>query len=330
MLKLDLGMLERGPAGPSAPAGVALPDLDLPTTSFPLPAVRDIDTFEREVVEMVKPCHGTTTLGFIFQHGVIIAVDSRATMGSYISSQTVKKVIEINKFLLGTMAGGAADCQFWQRNLGMQCRLYELNNGKRITVRAASKLLSNTMFSYRGMGLSMGTMVAGWDPTGPGLYYVDSDGQRTKGQVFSVGSGSLYAYGVLDAGYRWDLPVEEAIELGRRAIYHAGFRDCASGGTVSVYHVTQVRHHAPGSSSCMGPSSDCRQRACRQRGGGPVSVRLCAAWQSLMPLCGCRALGSAQDGWTKVRGDDIAELHCNYYPDPAVHPATANAVELTA
>lgn len=33
---------------------------------------------------MVKPAHGTTTLGFIFQGGVIIAVDSRATMGSYI------------------------------------------------------------------------------------------------------------------------------------------------------------------------------------------------------------------------------------------------------
>lgn len=43
-----------------------------------------MDQFEREVVEMVKPCHGTTTLGFIFEHGVIIAVDSRATMGSYI------------------------------------------------------------------------------------------------------------------------------------------------------------------------------------------------------------------------------------------------------
>jgi 20S proteasome alpha/beta subunit len=230
-----------------------------------------IDGFEREVVEMVKPAHGTTTLGFIFQGGVIVAVDSRATMGSYIcecrstlrpsagngtgcaaacivftktrlaggvgrsaiwlppigvpvasahghaccvprpgaASQTVKKVIEINKYLLGTMAGGAADCQFWERNLGrqvghqlltiipyaahrrtcrtlvalrlwpsahssiqcclgaaahhipsplllaVQCRLYELNNGKRITVRAASKLLSNTMFSYRGMGLSM-------------------------------------------------------------------------------------------------------------------------------------------------------------------------------
>ena len=224
-----------------------------------------LDSFEKEVVEYVKPNHGTTTLGFIFQGGVIIAVDSRASQGTYISSQTVKKVIEINPYLLGTMAGGAADCQFWQRNLGIQCRLFELRNGKRITVRAASKLLANTMYSYRGMGLSMGTMVAGWDIDGPGLYYVDSDAQRTKGKIFSVGSGSLYAYGVLDEGYRWDLSVEEAIELGRRSIYHATFRDAVSGGTVSVYHVTK-------------------------------------------------------DGWKKVRGDDVGDLHFEYYPKPEDHP----------
>lgn len=41
-----------------------------------------IDSFERDVMEYVKPKHGTTTLGFIFKHGVIIAVDSRASMGS--------------------------------------------------------------------------------------------------------------------------------------------------------------------------------------------------------------------------------------------------------
>ena len=46
-------------------------------------------------------------------------------------------------------------------------------------------------------------MVAGWDLSGPALYYVDSEGQRTQGKVFSVGSGSLYAYGVLDNGYKW-------------------------------------------------------------------------------------------------------------------------------
>lgn len=38
------------------------------------------------------------------------------------ASQSVKKVIEINPYLLGTMAGGAADCAFWERVLAEQCR----------------------------------------------------------------------------------------------------------------------------------------------------------------------------------------------------------------
>lgn len=105
-----------------------------------------------------------------FQHGVIVAVDSRATAGSYIASQTVKKVIEINPYLLGTMAGGAADCSFWERLLARQCRIYELRNKERISVAAASKLLANMVYQYKGMGLSMGTMVCGWDKRGPGKH----------------------------------------------------------------------------------------------------------------------------------------------------------------
>jgi 20S proteasome subunit beta 5 len=90
----------------------------------------------------------------------------------------VKKVIEINKFLLGTMAGGAgmfdirlsnlqgadactADCQYWETYLGIQCRLHELRNRERISVAAASKYLSNLVYSYKGMGLSM---VCSWFP----------------------------------------------------------------------------------------------------------------------------------------------------------------------
>src|ERR1700761_7035237 len=99
--------------------------------------------------------HGTTTLSFKFQGGVIVAVDSRATAGPYIASQTVKKVIEINPYLLGTMAGGAADCSFWERELGRQCRLYELRNKERISVAGASKLLGNIVYHYRNYGLSM-------------------------------------------------------------------------------------------------------------------------------------------------------------------------------
>lgn len=58
----------------------------------------------------IKIAHGTTTLAFRFKGGIIVATDSRATAGNWIASQTVKKVIEINSCLLGTMAGGAAVC----------------------------------------------------------------------------------------------------------------------------------------------------------------------------------------------------------------------------
>lgn len=227
--------------------------------SFDLPKTANFDEFQKKAVQMVKPAKGTTTLAFIFKEGVIVAADSRASMGGYISSQSVKKIIEINPYMIGTMAGGAADCQFWHRNLGIKCRLHELANKRRISVTGASKLLANILYSYRGMGLSVGTMIAGWDETGPGLYYVDSEGGRLKGTRFSVGSGSPYAYGILDNGYRHDMSIEEAAELARRAIYHATFRDGASGGVASVYYV------------------------------GP-------------------------DGWKKLSGDDVGELHYKYYP----------------
>lgn len=140
-------------------------------------------------------------------------------------------------YLLGTMAGGAADCQYWETYLGIQARLHELREKERISVAAASKYLSNLVYSYKGMGLSMGTMICGWDKTGPALFYVDSEGARFKGDVFSVGSGSTFAYGVLDQGYHWDLEDEEALELGRRSIYAAGHRDAFSGNTLNLYHV---------------------------------------------------------------------------------------------
>ncbi|KAK4703769.1 20S proteasome subunit beta 5, partial [Phenoliferia sp. Uapishka_3] len=187
----------------------------------------------------IKINHGTTTLAFRFKGGIIVAVDSRATAGSYIASGTVKKVIEINKFLLGTMAGGAADCQYWETYLGIQCRLHELRNRERISVAAASKYLSNLVYSYKGMGLSMGTMICGWDKTGPALFYVDSDGTRLKGDLFSVGSGSTFAYGVLDQGYSYDMEDADAQELGRRSIYAAAHRDAFSGNTVNLFHVRE-------------------------------------------------------------------------------------------
>eukprot|EP00211_Chloroparvula_japonica_P014619 CAMPEP_0119132542 /NCGR_PEP_ID=MMETSP1310-20130426/11889_1 /TAXON_ID=464262 /ORGANISM="Genus nov. species nov., Strain RCC2339" /LENGTH=261 /DNA_ID=CAMNT_0007123179 /DNA_START=132 /DNA_END=914 /DNA_ORIENTATION=- len=197
------------------------------------------DTFSRgdAPAKRIEFAHGTTTLAFVFQGGIVIAVDSRATRGPLIASQSVKKVVEINDYMLATLAGSAADTQYFLRDLGKTARLHELDTGKRMSLAAASKCFVNTIYSYKGYGLSMGCMLAGWDETGPHLYYVDSDGTRNKSNLFSVGSGSTWAYGILDSAYSFDLSVEDALELGRRAIAAAVHRDAYSGGTINVYHM---------------------------------------------------------------------------------------------
>ncbi|XP_035298954.1 proteasome subunit beta type-5-like [Cricetulus griseus] len=131
-------LLDLGPGSPGDGLNLAAPSWGVP---------------EEPRIEML---HGTTTLAFKFRH---VAADSRATAGAYIASQTVKKVIEINPYLLGTVAGGAADCSFWERLLARQCRIYELRNKERISVAAASKLLANMVYQSKGKGLSMGTMI---------------------------------------------------------------------------------------------------------------------------------------------------------------------------
>lgn len=192
--------------------------------------------------QMDRPFHfrkGTTTAAFKVNEGVVVVVDSRATSGSYVASQNVKKVIEVNEYLLGTMAGGAADCYYWERVMGKHAKNFELKYGERIPVGGAARFLSATLRSYQGKGLSVGTMVCGWDKHGPSIYYVDNEGSCVHGNIFSVGSGSLFAYGILNREYREDLTREEALELGRRAIFHAGHRDAGSGGLINQYFIDE-------------------------------------------------------------------------------------------
>lgn len=66
---------------------------------------------------------------------------------------------------------------------------------------------------------------------------MDSEGNRIKGDLFSVGSGSMFAYGILDSYYKWDMTMEQSIALGKRAINEAAYNDAASGGVVRVYWI---------------------------------------------------------------------------------------------
>ncbi|KAL9685679.1 hypothetical protein QQ045_023130 [Rhodiola kirilowii] len=60
--------------------------------SSELPSSTNFDGFLKEAVQMVKPAKGTTTLAFIFKEGVMVAADSRASMGGYICMHLLNKL----------------------------------------------------------------------------------------------------------------------------------------------------------------------------------------------------------------------------------------------
>ncbi|XP_041092671.1 proteasome subunit beta type-11a [Polyodon spathula] len=183
--------------------------------------------------------HGTTTLSFKFQGGVIAAADTRSSCAGYVECPTAQKVIPIHSHLVGTTSGTSADCMLWKRILSRECRLYQLRSSAPLPVRGAARLLAAALARFKGTELCVAATLCGWDRAGPALHYVYSDGTRLEGQLFSVGSGSPYAYSVLDREYRFDMSVPEAYALARNAVYHATHRDAYSGGCVDLYHVTE-------------------------------------------------------------------------------------------
>jgi len=219
---------------------------EMPAVAHPATFVKSHFESSSEGTSKVQFLKGTTTLAFIYepatpndQGGIIVAVDSRASGGNYVASSTVMKIIQVTDNIVGTMAGGASDCQFWLRNLSKQCRLYELQNKDKLSVAAASKLVANMLYNYKGSGIQMGSMIAGHDKRGACLYFVDSEGVRVKGKLFTCGSGSLNAYGILDSNIQPKMTDQAACDLGQKAIMHATNRDCGSGGFVRVIHISQ-------------------------------------------------------------------------------------------
>lgn len=206
--------------------------------------------------------HGTTTLAVKLRRSIIICVDSKASMGDYVGSRTVRKVIPISSHMIATMAGGAADCYHIIRRAAAHAKIYEAENGSRLPVSAIANLIASHLRENRGSELSVGTMIAGFDALkGPSLFYVDQDGSCVEGNVFSVGSGSTHAYPVIDSLDITDpkpsstsddddilvtadaLLRDKVIDQALWAVRHATYRDGYSGGYLNLLEVNATGVH---------------------------------------------------------------------------------------
>ena len=182
---------------------------------------------------------GATTIGVACKDGVILASEKRVSYGYMIMSKTGKKVFRITDYVGAACAGLVADMQILIREAEAYGKLYELDHGRRISVRAAAKTISNLLFSRRYFPYLTQTIVGGVDDEGCSMYILDPLGSVIPDKFAAVGSGAEIAIGVLEAAYKDNLSLQEGKDLVLRAMKSALARDTGSGNGVDILVITK-------------------------------------------------------------------------------------------
>jgi proteasome beta subunit len=177
---------------------------------------------------------GTTTLGVVCKDGVILASDTRVTMGFYVAHKFGKKVYKIDDHLGMTIAGTVADAQRVVDILIANAQLYKINMNRPMPVNSAARLIANLLFSTRYVPLATQVLIGGVDETGPHVFSLNPFGSLTEEKVVSTGSGSPIAYGVLEDKYREGASINELLPIIVKAVNAAMKRDIASGNSYNV------------------------------------------------------------------------------------------------
>jgi len=177
---------------------------------------------------------GTTTIGVVCKDGVILASDTRVTMGFYVAHKFGKKVYKIDDHLGMTIAGTVADAQKVVDILIANAQLYRINLNRPMPVSSAARLIANLLFSARYIPLATQVLIGGVDDTGPHVFNLDPFGSLTEEKSVATGSGSPIAYGVLEDKYHEGMHVKELLPIIIKAVNAAMKRDVASGNNYNV------------------------------------------------------------------------------------------------
>jgi len=177
---------------------------------------------------------GTTTIGVVCKDGIILASDTRVTMGTFVAHKRGKKVYKIDDHLAMTISGSVADAQRTVDILKANAQLYRLNTKRPMPVSSAARLVANLFFSARLAPMIAQVLVGGVDSTGPHVFSLDLFGSLTEEKCVATGSGSPIAYGVLEDKYKEDVAIKDLLSVVVRAVDSAMKRDSASGDSFDV------------------------------------------------------------------------------------------------
>lgn len=176
---------------------------------------------------------GTTIVGAIFANGVVLGADTRATDESIVAEKNCQKIHYMAKNIYCCGAGTAADTQVTTDLISSQLELLKLNTGKIPRVITACRLLKQMLFRYQGH-VSAALVLGGVDDTGAHLFNIYPHGSSDTVPFCTMGSGSLAAMSVFEAGWKPNMTEEECKKLVRDAIAAGVFNDLGSGNNIDL------------------------------------------------------------------------------------------------
>ncbi len=184
---------------------------------------------------------GTTTVGIVTKDGVVLATEHRASMETFIAHKVAQKLYKLDTNLGMTTAGLVGDLQVLVRYMRAEISLYRLRRDTLMPVNAAATLLSNILNERKFFPYYVGLIIGGYDSRGYHVFSIDAAGGAIEDKYASVGSGSLFVYGVLEDRWSDDISLSEGIDLAIRGINAAIRRDAASGDGISVATITKEK-----------------------------------------------------------------------------------------
>jgi proteasome beta subunit len=201
----------------------------------------------------VQAPHGTTIVAALFDGGVVMAGDRRATAGNLIAQRDIEKVYAADDHSLIGIAGTAGLAIEIVRLYQVELEHYEKIEGTQLTLDGKANRLGTMIRGNLGQalqGLAVVPLFAGFDIAARAgeqsakIYSFDVTGGRyPEVHYHSVGSGSLFAKGSLKKRWRPGLDRAGVVRVVVEALYDAADDDAATGGpdiTRGIYPVVMV------------------------------------------------------------------------------------------
>lgn len=221
------------PGGSAADAGAA------PASGFNYELVRRNAQLAASGVKLPRTLKtGTTICGVVYRDGVVLGADTRSTNGDTVADKNCEKIHYIADNIYCCGAGTAADTEATTNMVASALAMHRFSTNRQSRVITALTMLKSHLFRYQGH-VSAALVLGGFDINGPHLFTVYPHGSSDSLPYATMGSGSLAAMSIFEAGFKENMTKEEAMKLVADAIKSGVFNDLGSGSNVDLCIITK-------------------------------------------------------------------------------------------